>query len=169
MKPLLIEDSSTEERIESPFNECPDVMMELEPDLLASGGWSPEENSCQVSIKEPVAPSSPKNEELVLEDSAKKGVKYSKLQKKVKKFRVALKEYKILVNVIEKENEKYREQTIKSLEIITKLKRSKKKARDFTLSWVNKFRFQRVKVKALKKKVKALEACASSLGTKLKS
>ena len=109
MKPLLIEDSSTEERIESPFNICLDVTVELEPDLLAPGGWPPEENSCQVSIKEPVAPSSPKNEELVLEDRAKRGVKYSKLQKKVKKLRVALKEYKILVNVIQKENEKYRE------------------------------------------------------------
>ena len=62
MKPLLIEDSSTEERMESAFNEC--------PDLLASGGWSPEENSCHISIEEPVAPSSPQNEELVSKDSA---------------------------------------------------------------------------------------------------
>lgn len=79
IKPLLIEDSSIEERMESPFNECPNVIMELEPNLLASGGWSPEENSCHVSIKEPIAPSSPKNEELVLKDSAERGVKYSKL------------------------------------------------------------------------------------------
>ena len=70
MKPLLIEDGSTEEQMESPFNECPDVTMELELDFLASGGWSPEENSCHISIEEPVAPSS--LEELVSKDSAER-------------------------------------------------------------------------------------------------
>ena len=69
MQPLLIEDSSIEEQVESPFNECSDVTMELEPDLQALGGWSPEENSCHISIEEPVSPSSPKNEELVSKDS----------------------------------------------------------------------------------------------------
>ena len=59
MQPLLIEDSSTEERVESPFNKCPDVTMELEPDLQASGGWLLEGNSCHISVEEPIAPSSP--------------------------------------------------------------------------------------------------------------
>ena len=89
------------------------------------------------------------------------------MQKKVKRLKVTVKEYKTLVKVIQKENERYREQTSKFEDIITKLKRSKKKARDLTFSWVKKFRFQKVKVKALKTKIKALEACTSSLGTKL--
>ena len=99
--------------MEPPFNEWPDVTMELEPDLLASGRWSPEEKSCHISIEEPVAPSSPQNEELVSKDSAERGVNCSKLQKKIKRLKVIVKEYKTLVKVIQKENERYREQTSK--------------------------------------------------------
>ena len=89
------------------------------------------------------------------------------MQKKIKRLKVKVKEYKTLVKVIQKENERYREQTSKFEDIITKLKRSKKKARNLTLSWVKKFRFQKVKVKALRTKIKALEVYNSSSGTKL--
>ena len=89
------------------------------------------------------------------------------MQKKTKRLKRTIKEYKTLVKVIQKENERYKEQTSKFEDVIAKLKRSKKKARNLTFSWLKKFKFQKIKVKALRTKIKALEVYSSSSGTKL--
>ena len=78
-----------------------------------------------------------------------------------------LKEYKVLTKFIQEENAKYREQGVKNQGLIEKLRKKNKRVIDVTLSWVNKFEFQRDKVQLLKNKIKILKEKTTPAGIRL--
>ena len=99
--------------------------------------------------------------------SAKIQLAYTRLQRKHKKLKKVLKEYKVLTKVIEEENNKYREQGVKNQGLVKKLRRRNKRITDVTLSWVKKFKFQRAKVQVLKNKIRILKEKTTPAGTRL--
>ena len=67
---------------------------------------------------------------------------YDKLQRKHKKLKKTLNEYKVLNKLMQEENERYKSQSIKTQRELKKMQRKNKKISDTTLAWIKKYRFQ---------------------------
>ena len=76
------------------------------------------------SLEEQAIPQSVQDEENISSPpGAKIQVEDSKLQKKIRNLKRALREYKVLVKVVHKENSKYKEHSLEQHEIIEQLQR----------------------------------------------
>ena len=119
-------------------------------------------------MKDPITPPyEPSDEKISLPTGEEIHEEDSKIQKKLSKLRRVIKENKVLIRVMQEENNRYKEQNVKQQGVIEKLQKKYRKAKARIGYWTKKFKFQRAKVTILKQKVKSLREQASPSGTRL--
>ena len=168
MSSVLVEDSSPERKLDPQLDLCWNSEAEEAHNLHSLECMSPMQDPHKYPLEEPVIPQYVQNEEKISSPpNAETQVEDSKLQKKMRKLKRALREYKVLVKVVQEENIRYKEHNLKLQEVIEKMQRKHRKSIARTFCWAKKSRLQREKVKVLKKKIKALRKQASPSGTRL--
>ena len=78
-----------------------------------------------------------------------------------------MKEYKVLNRVMQEENERYKDQSIKTQKEIRKMKKKNKRISHTTLGWIKKYKFQVSKIKVLKNKIRIFKEKVTPAGTRL--